>query len=230
MSLKKSLYHYTFNTITYRQSTTKNITVQENDHHYTIPLPSFFKLASSHTGYPKAFCTVHNLIQKSNSITIFWSLGKLLEILFKKCSLKRLESILSTVVRNNYERTSLNNSQSRDPSRMVTPTLHKTLWRVLYKLCGTSYIQHYSFAQRLEWVWLTFQDAKIIALELHTDTVLIQLLKRRNTYSLREGENYNSTSITAYNSRRWPCHFFLPEVRCTCKYTLQIALTLSSQQ
>jgi len=27
------LYHYTFNTITYRQSTTKNITVQENDHH-----------------------------------------------------------------------------------------------------------------------------------------------------------------------------------------------------
>jgi len=124
---KQSLYHYTFNTITYRQSTTKNITVQENDHHCTIPLPSFFKLASKYTGYPKAFCTVHNLIRKSNSITIFYSLGKLREILFKKCSLKKLESILSTADKNNYKRTSLNNSQSRDPSRIVTPTLHKTL-------------------------------------------------------------------------------------------------------
>jgi len=76
---------------------------------------------------------------------------------------------LSTAAhKNNYKRTSINNSQSRDPSRIVTPTLHKTLGRVLYKLCDTSYLQHYSFAQRLQWVWLTFQEAKIIALKLHT--------------------------------------------------------------
>jgi len=61
MNLKES-----FNTITYRQSTTKNITVQENDH-CIIYLPSFFNLASSHTDYPKAFRTVHNLIRKPHS-------------------------------------------------------------------------------------------------------------------------------------------------------------------
>jgi len=36
----KLCYHYTFNTITYRQSTTKNITAQENDHHCISLFPS----------------------------------------------------------------------------------------------------------------------------------------------------------------------------------------------
>jgi hypothetical protein len=64
MCLKQSLYHYTFNTITYRQSTTKNITVQENDDHCTIPLHSFFKL------YPATLVILKLFVQY---ITLFKS-------------------------------------------------------------------------------------------------------------------------------------------------------------
>ena len=63
-----------------------------------IILSPSFNLAYNNITYPKALCTVHNLIQKSNSIIIFLSLGKLREILFKKYSLERLKSIVSTVM------------------------------------------------------------------------------------------------------------------------------------
>jgi hypothetical protein len=104
-------------------------------------------------------------------------------------------------VRNHYKWTSLNNSQSKYPSRTVTATLNKTFrgcfFLYIYKLCDISYLQH-SFAQRLEWVWLTFQDANIIALKFHAWQGSYPTDETVRYLHFAWGKNkYNSTFITA---------------------------------
>jgi len=134
-------------------------------------------------------------------------------------------------VRNHYKRTSLSNSESGDPSRTVTPTLQKTLRSVLYKLCDTSYLEHYSFAQRLGWVWLTFLDAKIIALKLHTRHGSYPTVEtKRYLHSARWGGITIPHSLLRTTSEGDLVTSFSPKLRCTNKYTLQVALTICSQQ
>jgi len=149
------------------------------------------------------------LVLLCQSITIFEVLSNSARFYLKKFLEETGEHFVHFSVGNPYKRPSLNNNQSKDPSRSVTPTYNKILRSniIFYKLFDTSYLLYYFFAQRLERVWSTFQIINIIALEFTTNTFIIQLLKRTDIYILREMEYYNSTFITSLRLGRWTCHF-----------------------